>query len=663
MASMLEDDLDVLVDRPSGGARPGAPIDPGRLWLSVKRDWRWIPLAGLTWGVLGVLVSFVFIGHTYKSDSVLVWQSRVEGRSDDRQLATEAGSLKLPGALRLVKQKLKLGVPVATLDKQIDVWFDTRSNLVTVSASGPSARDAVLLADTVVELFLDQQRNIARARAEEGGKALEKDAAAARAQLDKARKAFDAFRAENGVSDIERETQLALDNAAHLKEQQQQAHADATTIDARISGLDTETRKHHATVVQSASSTNPRAQKLAELQTELATARARYAPEHPRIISLQAQIASLEASPGKSSAVSAVTTGANPEYQTLQQSLSATRAEQEAAGKRVKSYEQFARTADERIATLRALQGRAQAFQADIDLIQKRVTDLETQLSEAHDAARTPQIEWRVLTPAIEPEWPEHSKRRVIAAGMPIAGMLVALLALLMRPLLDGRVYTAREAGYWANLPVLGSSAWPRNREMFFTLVDELGDHGTTARGYTLVLGASGREKALAEELAYWLGGHAVGTRRPQAAAATTRVEVSAPAQSTRPGAFGEIFTPPTADASGAPVSESEALVAIHRQGTALAVYPNEGTHAWLGATDGPALRRAARMADRVIVLLTSGAEVFTSVAGLRTRLGRDTGVGVVLIGLSTELLKLPDRVGNVEGFWRSTQPRRGAAA
>ena len=83
---------------------------------------------------------------------------------------------------------------------------------------------------------------------------------------------------------------------------------------------------------------------------------------------------------------------------------------------------------------------------------------------------------------------------------------------------LTGRVYTAREAGYWANLPVLGSSAWPRNREMFFTLVDELGDHGTAARGYTLVLGASGREKQLAEELAYWLGGHAVGSRRPQAA-------------------------------------------------------------------------------------------------------------------------------------------------
>ena len=61
-------------------------------------------------------------------------------------------------------------------------------------------------------------------------------------------------------------------------------------------------------------------------------------------------------------------------------------------------------------------------------------------------------VEWRVVTPAAEPEWPEQSKRRIVVAAMPIAGVLVALLALLIRPLLDGRVYTAREAAYWARI-------------------------------------------------------------------------------------------------------------------------------------------------------------------------------------------------------------------
>jgi hypothetical protein len=264
---------------------------------------------------------------------------------------------------------------------------------------------------------------------------------------------------------------------------------------------------------------------------------------------------------------------------------------------------------------------------------------------------------------------------------MPIAGVLVALLALLLRPLLDGRVYTAREAAYWSNLPVIGSSAWPRNSEMFFTLVDELGDQGAGARGYTLVLGATGREKQLAEELAYWLGGGALsGRRRDQVP--TARVEFShaaaahsaAAAQGASAGGGGggigatavvgtelqgAVTQVAGSGGGAATVVESEALVAMprHGGGSALSAYP-EGTHAWLGATEGPALRRAARMADRVIVLLTSGAEVFTVVAGLRTRLGRDKGVGLVLLGLSPELLKLPDRVGDVDGFWRQAQAR-----
>ena len=385
-----------------------------------------------------------------------------------------------------MQERLKLDFTVKTLDQQIDVWLD--GNLARVFASGPSERDAMLLANTVADVFLEQQRNIARARAEEAARALEKDVAAARAKLAQSRKAFDAFRSENGVTDIEHETQLAIDNAARLKQQQQQARADATTLEARVSGLGNESRKQNRTTVQAASSTNPDAQKVAELRTELAAARVRYSPEHPRIASLETQLAALEAHASTNKAVvSSVTTVANPEYQSLQTSLFASRAEQEAAAKRIRSFEQFAQAADERVAALTVLQGRARSFQADIDLVEKRVTELETQLSAATDAVRTPQIQWRVLIRATKAEWPERSKRRLIVAGMPLGGILAMLLALLLRPLLDGRVYTAREARYWARLPVLGSFAWPRNREMFFTLVDELAEYGTAARGYTLM--------------------------------------------------------------------------------------------------------------------------------------------------------------------------------
>jgi hypothetical protein len=475
---------------------------------------------------------------------------------------------------------------------------------------------------------------------------------------------FDAFRTEHGISDIDKETELAIENASRLKQEQQTANADAHSLEARIAELSDQARKAPKTQVQSASASNPDAAKIVELQTELATAKARYTPEHPRIAALEAQIAELKAHGSKKSVVSGVTTGISTEYQTVSTSLGASRAEREANAKKLQSYDEFVRAADERVASLSAIQGQAHSLHANIELAEKRIEDLETQLSEARDAARQPQIEWRVLTPAVEPEYPERSKRRLVVIGMPIAGMLMALLALLARPLLDGRIYTAREAGYWSNLPVIGSSAWPRNAEMFFTLVDELGDQGAAARGYTLVLGATDREKQLAEELAYWLGGGSLGgRRRPGEQVSNARVEPPMANAAAAGGgvAVGEVQVAPQprpASTALATVVESEAMVPFQRGGgAALSLHP-EGTHAWLGATEGPALRRAARMADRVIVLLTSGAEVFTAVAGLRTRLGRDSGVGVVLLGLTPDLLKLPDRVGDVDSFWRQTQPR-----
>jgi uncharacterized protein involved in exopolysaccharide biosynthesis len=673
---MATDDLDELLIEPrQGGARPGLPVDPGRLWLSVRRDWRWLPVAGGVWLALGLIVAFVFIKHTYKAEAILVWEPKTPtGMSpDDRVLATEAGSMKLQGALRQVKQRLKLGITTEALGKMIDVWFDTRSNLVTVEASGASAADSTRLTTTVINVFLDQQRFLARVRAEESSKTLQSDLATEKKRLQEARSAFDTFRTHNNVSDVDKETTLALDNVARLKQEQQTAHAEVLSLTARVDELTSQAKNQPRNTVQSASSTNPEAEKLAGLRTELATAKARYSEGHPRIGALQAQIAALQARSSKNqSIVSSVTTGANPEFTTVSTSLSQTRADLESAQKRVISYDEYVKQADDRVTSLSAIQGQAHSLRADIEGSEKRITDLESALSEARAAASIPQLDWRVLTPAAEPDWPVRSKRRIIVAGMPIAGVLVALLALLLRPLLDGRIYTAREAAYWANLPVIGSSAWPRNSEMFFTLVDELGDQGAGARGYTLVLGATGREKQLAEELAYWLGGGALsGRRRDQVP--TARVEFThahaqahvseAPSASAAGG--GELHGAVTrvAGSGGATVVQSEALVPMQRHGggSALSPYP-EGTHVWLGATEGPALRRAARMADRVIVLLTSGAEVFTVVAGLRTRLGRDKGVGLVLLGLSPELLKLPDRVGDVDGFWRQAQTRPRAA-
>ena len=74
---------------------------------------------------------------------------------------------------------------------------------------------------------------------------------------------------------------------------------------------------------------------------------------------------------------------------------------------------------------------------------------------------------------------------------------------------------------------------------------------------------------------------------------------------------------------------------------------------AWNGPLSGPVLRRAARLAHRVIVVVSAGLSA-VDLTRIRTRLGRDGGgVGYILVNVDDAYVVAEDRVGPVEEFWR----------
>ncbi len=80
---------------------------------------------------------------------------------------------------------------------------------------------------------------------------------------------------------------------------------------------------------------------------------------------------------------------------------------------------------------------------------------------------------------------------------------------------------------------------------------------------------------------------------------------------------------------------------------------------AWNGPLSGPVLRRAARLSHRVLVVVSSGLSVL-ELAQIKTRLGRDDGVGYVLVNLGDAYVNVVDRVGPVEEFWQGSQETNG---
>ncbi|MGB5192160.1 MAG: hypothetical protein WBN70_04205, partial [Polyangiales bacterium] len=212
-------------------------------------------------------------------------------------------------------------------------------------------------------------------------------------------------------------------------------------------------------------------------------------------------------------------------------------------------------------------------------------------------------------------------------------------------------VQTPAEIAFWGSGPVLAATPWPVDPLGLDEVVAGLDDLAPDANGTLLILAASPEDAPLARDFArrvnedWFVDG-------PVAAAPAGRVSV--PRQQT------PLTTPPPSGPY--PIGGSaRQSAAPARPSTALALRPVQlvrrdqriRLEAWDGPFEGQSLRRAARLADRVIVLVRSNGTTALGLHGVHRRIGRQDGIGFVVLALPQELESLPDRVGNVVGFWK----------
>jgi hypothetical protein len=197
-------------------------------------------------------------------------------------------------------------------------------------------------------------------------------------------------------------------------------------------------------------------------------------------------------------------------------------------------------------------------------------------------------------------------------------------------------VRTPKEAAFWSGVPVVGASTWPRDPDMLASLMHDLDDFAPHAEGVTLIVGLSLSEAHLARKVAEW------DPRRADQGN-------DDPARALMAGAARHLLP------SGEPGSE----VARMREAVDEREAPPQRQIMTLtGPVPAQALRRAARLADRVLVVVTSGRHSVTQLTKIRSRLGRDKGIGVLLVGLERDFAMVRDRVGDVGEFWETTVAR-----
>ena len=636
-----------------GAGRPGVPADPFRIRRALWRG-KWLLIGA---GVFGVTFGFLWVklmmSSHYETTAVLKYEGdvRVAGLPpSNNALGPVADALRQQSVLRKIADETGFEGSLMMLGSAIGYQVNPMSNTLQITVAGETGEDAAAFAKIVTEVFMSYHKDRQARRIENEIGSIGKRIDAAEDQAEAARSRYNDFREQHGIADLSTEQRSMVESAAKLRADSELATSEIRALEAQIRSLETQLASTPKSVVSTGAS--PERATYDRLRQELVSARATLSPSPPRVQSLEQQVSELRRqlrSGGGASAGADGIVGINATYQVVDGQLRDAKSRLEALRERQKGLAGMAEKAQRRVEGFSDIEGEASALLAEVQVNENLVGGLRHTEAALEDAMGDPPSGFVVVDPGAVPEYPVRNKRKlVVFAAIPMFTVGLALFLVLLREFGSLRLGTPAEVGFWGKGPVLASTPWPNDPRGLDELVAGLDDFVPDAKGSLLIVAGSPEESRLAQELADRMNSDWFMVSEP--ASTPSAAEPKPPLQTPAPSG------PYPIRRSG---THSTALA---RRPSAPAAQPirlaNQVEHlrleAWDGPFEGQALRRAARLADRVIVLVRSGATSAFQLNGIQHRLGRQRGIGYVVVGLPSDLNALPDRAGNVAAFWRS---------
>ena len=610
--------------------------------------------------VVGLIYAKLLMGDSYETTVTLRHEGdatveTVPHGAEGIALAPAADALMNQSVLRQIREELGFESSLTSLADWIAYESDYRTGTMSFTVSGETGEEAAEYARVVTDVFMDYHKERQSRRIEAKIARTDKRIGAAEGEAEDARARYNQFRETHGIADLSTEQQSMVQSAAGLR-------ADGELMVSEIRALEAQVASFRAQLASTpktnrlSDGTSPERATYNELRQQLASARATLSPAHPQVQALEQQVAQLRAqlrAGGGGASLGAGLVGVNSTYQVLMGQLREAESNLAALRVRRKGLTEMAGRAQGRVEAFSDIEGEATALLAEVKLNEALVGKLRATDAALEDALRDPPSGFVVLDPGSVPEFPvENKMKMVFFMAIPTLAVLLALIIVLRREFRGLWVLTPAETAFWGNGPVLATSGWPNDPLGLAELVAGLDDVVPHAKGSLLLVGGSPNESRVANELADRLHDDWFVTSARAAGPAPT---------SARPQEPGPLQTPPPSGPYPIPGSASSS-VALARLPS---FPPNDAIRlaspgadfqleAWNGPYESQALRRAARIADRVVIIVRSGAMSAIQLNSIRNRIGRKRGIGYIVVGLPDEFCALPDRVGDVASFWRA---------
>ncbi|MGB6985522.1 MAG: polysaccharide biosynthesis tyrosine autokinase [Candidatus Aquilonibacter sp.] len=451
----------------------------GRLFSSIRTHWR------LFFGVFVTFVTLVTVGTMLVPKQYTATVKMIVGGAQNQEDAQERySSLPVLNALALqssdlsadtvadlvqegpvvdkVIETLKIDQTRDQLLSHISVKPVLNTTILTLKATWKNPTQAAAIANTFSSVFVDRERDLISSQAVTAQNYLKQAISDAQSSLQQANSALTAYQAKSQIADITTQTQELLQRVeaaeskiAELQDDQKQAEAQLGSAQSQLSVLPATIAGQQDTDVNP--TTTQLQSQLADINVQLATARARYTEKYPAVIALQQQrdqlLRQIATQPSTVSGQRIAIP--NPVYQQLAAQAATLRGQIQGDVAQIAELQQQRKDLNPAIAALPAQTAKLGFLQEHAKLASDVYAALEQKYDNAVVAANSAISDVTVVQPA-DADNVEVTPSLLfnVLAGI-VVGLMLALLAVAIADALQRRIREDRDVERVIGLPVI----------------------------------------------------------------------------------------------------------------------------------------------------------------------------------------------------------------
>jgi succinoglycan biosynthesis transport protein ExoP len=366
--------------------------------------------------------------------------------------------------VREVVSRLGLNIGPGQLTSHVAIRPVSGTSIIGVAVKWSDPQTSAKIANTYANVFVDRERNLIAHQADSAIGFLQTQLPIAEQRLRTAQSALAEYQTRNGIADLPQQTQAQLSQVAALDAKGSQADLDGRQAQAQLASVVSQLATLSPTIEGSHNTNaNPVAstldQQISTVRAQLDAARKQYTDEHPTVIALKGQLASLEKEESKQAATveAGSTRVPNPVYEALQQQAATLRAQISADASQASTarsqraaMDPIVRALPERTQRIGALTREAKAAEDVYDTLEKKYDDaMLSRTTALSDVTITQSAD--ADTASIEPNYVLN-----LAVGV-IAGALLALASAFVLEFFDDRFRTEEDVKERLGIPVLAS--------------------------------------------------------------------------------------------------------------------------------------------------------------------------------------------------------------